>query len=63
MEGTSTEEDLLKREIEDISVVNNVKYHSVVSNVKYHPVTGKNKANYHDNLMCYVVSSHDSLYD
>jgi hypothetical protein len=54
MEGTSTEEDLLKREIEDLSVV---------SSVKYHPATGKNKAGYHHaNLMCYAASSHDSLY-
>ena len=53
MEGTSTEEDLLKREIEDLSVV---------SSVKYHPATGKNKAGYHANLMCHAASSHDSLY-
>ena len=49
MEGTSTKEDLLSREIEDLHVV---------SSIKYHPVTVKNKVGYHDNLMCYTVSSH-----
>jgi hypothetical protein len=49
MEGTSTEEVLLKREIEDLPVVNSLSFMRAI---------GRDKTFYRTNLRCHVVSSH-----
>ena len=48
-DGTSTEEGLLKREIEDLPVVSSLSFHHAI---------GRDKAGVRANLRCNVASSH-----
>jgi hypothetical protein len=54
MEGTSTEEGMLKREIEDFPVVSSLSFHRSI---------GRDKAGVRDNLRCNVASSHGGCTD
>jgi hypothetical protein len=54
VEGTSTEEDLLMREIEDLPVVTSLSFIHTI---------GRDKSGYHTNLRCPVVSSHGDCTD
>jgi hypothetical protein len=54
VEGTSTEEDLLMREIEDLPVVTSLSFIHTI---------GRDKSGYHINLWCPVVSSHGDCTD
>jgi hypothetical protein len=54
MEGTSTEETLLKKEIEDLPVVIIVLFRHTI---------GRHKADYRTNLRCHVVSSYGGCTD
>ena len=54
MEGTSTEEGLLKREIEDLPVVISLSFIRTI---------GRDKTGYRTNLRCHVVSSHGDCTD
>ena len=54
MEGTSTEEGLLKREIEDLPVVSSLSFHRAI---------GRDKAGVRANLRCNVASSHGGCTD
>ena len=54
MEGTSTEEGLLKREIEDLPVVSSLSFHRAI---------GRDKSGVRANLRCNVVSSHGDCTD
>ena len=54
MEGTSTEEGLLKREIEDLPVESSFFFIRAI---------GRDKAGYRANLRCHVASSHGGCAD
>ena len=54
MEGTSTEEGLLKREIEDLPVVSSLSFHHAI---------GRDKSGVRTNLRCNVASSHGAYTD
>ena len=54
MEGTSTDEDLLKREIEDLPVMSSLSFIRVI---------GRDKAGYCAKLRCHVASSHGGCTD
>jgi hypothetical protein len=54
MEGTSTEEDLFKREIEDLPVVKSLSFIREI---------GRNKAGYRVNLFCDAVSLYGGCKD
>ena len=53
-DGTSTEEGLLKREIEDLPVVSSLSFHHAI---------GRDKAGVRANLRCNVASSHGGCTD
>jgi hypothetical protein len=54
MEGTSTEEGLLMREIEDLPVVSSLSFIRAI---------GRDKAGYRANLRCPIASSHGGCTD